>query len=172
MRLGFNWTIGPFEMLEETNKSKKSFELKLSYLDNNLNTLRRIKNNKSNFLKKRNNSANLYYYEPKDYNLVEFVTKANALDGDSMVMLQTASNNNLIIINDSLQFSAGVNLNYVMEYAKEINTGKILAQYPSTANLKSVGLDERGFRRIINTALELVSDQIIDYLKKELVQKC
>tara|TARA_B100001250_G_scaffold409744_1_gene434709 strand:+ start:765 stop:2960 length:2196 start_codon:yes stop_codon:yes gene_type:complete len=125
MRLGFNWTIGPFEMLEETNKSKKSFELKQSYLDNNLNTLRRIKNNKSNFLKKKNNSANLYYYEPKDYNLVEFVTKANALDGDSMEMLQTASNNNLIIINDSLQFSAGVNLNYVMEYAKNKQWNKV-----------------------------------------------
>ncbi|MDP6571101.1 MAG: ATP-dependent DNA helicase RecG [Candidatus Marinimicrobia bacterium] len=44
-----------------------------------------------------------------------------------------------------------------------VNTGKILPQYASTAGLKSVGLDSRGFRKIINIALELVSSQIIDY---------
>ena len=44
-----------------------------------------------------------------------------------------------------------------------INTGKILAQYSSTSNLKSVGLDSRGFRKIINTALEQMSINIEDY---------
>ena len=44
-----------------------------------------------------------------------------------------------------------------------VNTGKILAQYPSTSNLKSVGLDSRGFRKIINTALEQMGMNIIDY---------
>ena len=32
-----------------------------------------------------------------------------------------------------------------------INTGKILSQYPSTAELKAVGLEGRGFRRIISS---------------------
>ena len=125
MRLGFNWAIGPFEMLQEINNSEKSSELKQSYLDNNLNTLRRIKNNKVNYLKKSNSSSNLYYFEPKDYNLVEFKTKANALDSASMEMLQIASDKSLIIINDSPQFSAGVNLNYVMSYAENNEWYKI-----------------------------------------------
>ena len=48
-----------------------------------------------------------------------------------------------------------------------VNTGKILAQYPSTAGLKAVGLEGRGFRKIINIALELVVDDIQDYFTEE-----
>ena len=120
MRLGFNWTVGPFEMIEE-----KNYEVKQKYLDTNLVTLRRIKNNKHSYLKRENKSANYYYYEPKKYNILEFKTKANTLDADSMEMLKYASNNNLIIINDSMQFSAGVNLNYVMDLAKDKAWNKI-----------------------------------------------
>tara|TARA_B100000579_G_scaffold425250_1_gene430724 strand:- start:1512 stop:3692 length:2181 start_codon:yes stop_codon:yes gene_type:complete len=120
MRLGFNWTIGPFEMAEDQND-----EIKQNYLDSTLLTLRRIKNSKQNYLKKFNNSANYYHYEPNEYNIVEFKTKANALDSNSMDMLKLASDKNLIIINDSMQFSAGVNLNYVMEFAKDKKWNKI-----------------------------------------------
>ena len=120
MRLGFNWTIGPFEMADDRND-----EIKQNYLDNSLVTLRRIKNNKINYLKECNSSANYYYYEPNKYNIVEFKTKANALDSQSMEMLKLASDNNLIIINDSMQFSAGVNLNYVMEFAKNNEWNKV-----------------------------------------------
>ena len=49
-----------------------------------------------------------------------------------------------------------------------VNTGKILAQYPSTAQLKAVGLDSRGFRKIIQTALEQISNDITDYFTPEL----
>jgi len=38
-----------------------------------------------------------------------------------MDALKKASDKNLIIINEGMQFSAGVNLNYVMEFAKEKN---------------------------------------------------
>ena len=48
-----------------------------------------------------------------------------------------------------------------------VNTGKILAQYPSTAGLKAVGLEGRGFRKIINVALELVAEDIEDYFTPE-----
>ena len=44
-----------------------------------------------------------------------------------------------------------------------VNTGKILAQYPSTAGLKAVGLDSRGFRKIIRTAQEQMIDEIKDF---------
>ena len=48
-----------------------------------------------------------------------------------------------------------------------VNTGKILAQYPSTAELKSVGLESRGFRKIINTSFETIKNNIQDYFPKE-----
>ena len=38
-----------------------------------------------------------------------------------MDALKKASDKNLIIINEGMQFSAGVNLNYVMDFAKEKN---------------------------------------------------
>ena len=60
-------------------------------------------------------------YEHKNYKIVEFSTKANTLDYDSMDALKKASDKNLIIINEGMQFSAGVNLNYVMDFAKEKN---------------------------------------------------
>ena len=52
-----------------------------------------------------------------------------------------------------------------------VNTGKILAQYPSTALLKSVGLESRGFRKIIATALELLEGKINDYFNKDFRKK-
>ena len=55
------------------------------------------------------------------YKIVEFNTKANTLDYDSMDALKKATDKNLIIINEGMQFSAGVNLNYVMEFVKEKN---------------------------------------------------
>ena len=48
-----------------------------------------------------------------------------------------------------------------------VNTGKILAQYPSTAGLKAVGLDSRGFRKIIHTALEQIASEVKDYFTSE-----
>ena len=62
-----------------------------------------------------NSSASIYRFN--DYNIVEFTTKANALDYDSMDALKKATDKPLIIINESMQFSAGVNLTYTMEFA-------------------------------------------------------
>ena len=39
------------------------------------------------------------------------------LDYDSMDALKKASDKNMIIINEGMQFSAGVNLNYVMDFS-------------------------------------------------------
>ena len=65
----------------------------------------------------KNESAEIYRF--KDFNIVEFITKANALDYNSMDCLKKATNKPLIIINESMQFSAGVNLNYIMEFVKQ-----------------------------------------------------
>ena len=138
MRLGFNWTRGPFEMLEELGIKyfvEKDNQLQLNeFIKNiynqkldsfygkrqiytNLETLGKIKQLAK--VQKENKSA--FIYEYKDYKIVEFNTKANTLDYDSMDALKKASDKNLIIINEGMQFSAGVNLNYVMEFAKEGN---------------------------------------------------
>ena len=138
MRLGFNWSRGPFEMLEELGIKffvEKDRTVKLNefikkiYEKNtdsfygkrqiytNLETLGKVKQIAK--VHKENKSA--FTYEHKNYKIVEFNTKANTLDYDSMDALKRASDKNLIIINEGMQFSAGVNLNYVMEFAKEKN---------------------------------------------------
>jgi len=138
MRLGFNWSKGPFEMLEElgvkffvekdsqlkTNKFiKELYDKKAEtfygkrQIYTNLETLGKVK--QSAKVNKDNKSA--LTYEHKDYKIVEFNTKANTLDYDSMDALKKASDKNVIIINEGMQFSAGVNLNYVMDFAKEKN---------------------------------------------------
>ena len=138
MRLGFNWVKGPFEMLEELgvkffvekdNKLKTNKFIQELYdkkvetfygkrqIYTNLETLGKVK--QSAKINKDNKSAITYEY--KNYKIVEFNTKANTLDYDSMDALKKASEKNLIIINEGKQFSTGVNLNYVMDFAKEKN---------------------------------------------------
>jgi len=138
MRLGFNWTKGPFEMLEELgvkffvekdNQLKKNKFIKELYdkktetfygkrqIYTNLETLGKVKQLAK--INKDNKSA--FTYEHKNFKIVEFNTKANTLDYDSMDALKKASDKNMIIINEGMQFSAGVNLNYVMDFAKEKN---------------------------------------------------
>ena len=134
MRLGFNWSKGPFEMLDEIGV--KNFFDKIDDFKGN-NFLEELSKNKNdNFYGERqkytnietlgkvkktassvdgNNSAKIYRFN--DYNIVEFTTKANALDYDSMDALKKATDKPLIIINESMQFSAGVNLTYTMEFA-------------------------------------------------------
>ena len=105
MRLGFNWTKGPFEMLEELGLKffvekdnqikinefiKKLYEKKVDkfygkrQIYTNLETLGKVKQLAK--VQKENKSA--FTYEYKDYKIVEFNTKANTLDYDSMDALK------------------------------------------------------------------------------------
>ena len=134
MRLGFNWAKGPFEMLEEIgvnnffdkidDYSGNNFLEDLSKTKNedfygarqkytNIETLGKVKKTASSL--DGNDSAKIYRFN--DYNIVEFTTKANALDYNSMDALKKATDKPLIIINESMQFSAGVNLTYTMQFA-------------------------------------------------------
>ena len=134
MRLGFNWTKGPFEMLKEIGvknffdkignfEDNKFLENLASTKDENfygerqlytrIETLGKIKPKAIKLDK--NNSAEIYRFN--DFNFIEFTTKANALDYDSMDSLKNATDKPLIIINESMQFSAGVNLSYIMNFA-------------------------------------------------------
>ena len=134
MRLGFNWSKGPFEMLREIGV--KNFFERIDSFENN-KFLEALSHNKDeNFYGERqqyteletlgkikpkalkldkNNSAETYRFD--DFNIVEFTTKANALDYDSMDSLKNATDKPLIIINEAMQFSAGVNLSYTMNFA-------------------------------------------------------
>ena len=134
MRLGFNWAMGPFEMLKSIGV--ENFFSRIDNFENNdfLENLSKSKN--ENFYGERqlytdietlgkirpsaikvdkNKSAEIHRF--KDFNIVEFTTKACALDYDSMDALKNATDKPLIIINESMQFSAGVNLSYTMNFA-------------------------------------------------------
>ena len=136
MRLGFNWSRGPFEMLKEIGVS--NFFEKLDGFENNKFLEELSKSKDENFYVERqkyteietlgkikpkaikldgNSSAEIYRFN--DFNIVEFTTKANALDYDSMDALKKATDKPLIIINESMQFSAGVNLTYTMNFAEK-----------------------------------------------------
>lgn len=52
-----------------------------------------------------------------------------------------------------------------------IHTGRIIPLYPSTADLKRFGLDSRGFRRIIRTAIENHLANVSDYLPRSLMNE-
>ena len=142
LRLGFNWSMGPFEMLDSIgldNFFKKAGSIKLNpFLENlktksnkkfygerqkytNIETLGKVKKLVSKVDK--NESAEIFRF--KNFNIVEFKTKANALDYDSMDALMNATDKPLIIINESMQFSAGVNLNYVMEFVEKGDTKSV-----------------------------------------------
>jgi len=134
MRLGFNWTKGPFEMLKEIGV--RNFFERINSFENNKFLENLSKTKDENFYGERqlytkletlgkikpkaikldkNNSAEIYRFN--DFNIVEFTTKANALDYDSMDSLKNATDKPLVIINEAMQFSAGVNLSYTMNFA-------------------------------------------------------
>ena len=134
MRLGFNWAMGPFEMLKAIGV--KNFFSRIDAFENNKFLENLSKTEDENFYGERqeytdietlgkikpkaikvdkNKSAEIYRF--KDFNIVEFTTKACALNYDSMDALKNATDKPLIIINESMQFSAGVNLKYTMDFA-------------------------------------------------------
>ncbi len=134
MRLGFNWAMGPFEMLKSIGV--ENFFSRIDNFENNKFLEDLSKSKDENFYGERqlytaietlgkirpaaikvdkNNSAEIYRF--KDFNIVEFTTKACALDYDSMDALKNATDKPLIVMNESMQFSAGVNLSYTMNFA-------------------------------------------------------
>ena len=138
MRLGFNWAMGPFEMLKSIGVNE--FFNRIDDFKNNTFLENLAKTKDENFYGSRqlytdietlgkvkpkaiktdkNKSAEIYRF--KDFNIVEFTTKACALDYDSMDALKKATDKPLIVINESMQFSAGVNLSYTMNFAEKNN---------------------------------------------------
>ena len=74
----------------------------------------------------QNENSVASWYEYEGAALVEFHSKANALDGDSMAILEDALNNvearglkGLIVHNDAQHFSCGVNLATIREFVQQ-----------------------------------------------------
>ena len=83
---------------------------------------------------------------------------------------------NSIAIFGKLEFRKGFQMVHpdfdILEDGEDpVNTGKILPQYSSNSDLKAVGLEGKGFRKIIKSALEVVSHQIEDYFNSSLLTK-
>ncbi|HHS12616.1 MAG TPA: ATP-dependent DNA helicase RecG [bacterium] len=53
-----------------------------------------------------------------------------------------------------------------------LNTGGIIPLYPSTEGLRRVGLDSRGFRRILGAVLTGVEGNIHEILPKRIIERC
>tara|TARA_Y100000996_G_scaffold401305_1_gene372108 strand:- start:5456 stop:7555 length:2100 start_codon:yes stop_codon:yes gene_type:complete len=51
-----------------------------------------------------------------------------------------------------------------------INTGKIISIYPSNSELKSVGIDSRGFRRLLNSAIDIAHSSIKDFYNDDIIK--
>ena len=159
MKCGFNWSKGPFEILNEIGivnfVSKLNQDDKIPSFIKQLvdkeNILFKIDDNelkyfhpqhfyipmqradgiislsdikKSSKPKYSNSSASIWEIAGKSKSIcVEFHTKANALDGMTNDCLQKAYDlcndryDGIVIANDAMQFSAGVNLNYFYDRA-------------------------------------------------------
>ena len=149
MLLGFNWTKGPFEILQDigiknfvekdqTIKQPKFindlylkyssvwYATKQHYVDSYF-TLRKhnLDDSEGSSTINEIKAINKKTFKTYKYNVVRFHSKANILDDSCMVDLNRAAENDLIIINNGMQFSAGVNLNYVMNFAKNKEWKKI-----------------------------------------------
>lgn len=152
MILGFNWAKGPFEILQDIgikNFVLKDQSLRQSNFINDLYLqpkrfwygkkqlyIKSYFTLRKHFLEDSNKSATFNKIKSVildknnkrkiiNYNIVRFHSKANTLDSYCMSALNEASDNDLIIINNGMQFSAGVNLNYVIDLAYNKDWKKI-----------------------------------------------
>jgi len=159
MKCGFNWTKGPFEILNEIGI--ENFVSKLNREEEIPSFIKQLQDQKKLLFSTSQNS--LEYFHPKNsyvpmqrpdgvislsdikkssipiytnssssiwevsgksrFICVEFHTKANVLDGLTNDCLMKAHDlcsdkyDGIVIANDAMQFSAGVNLNYFYEKA-------------------------------------------------------
>ena len=159
MKCGFNWSKGPFEILNEIGI--ENFVSKLNQNEETPSFIKQLIDQKKSLFKTTDNSLEYFHpqhvYTPMQrpdgvislsdikkfskpiyantsasiwdvsrkskFICVEFHTKANALDGltnDCLMKAYDLCNDKydgIVIANDAMQFSAGVNLNYFYDRA-------------------------------------------------------
>ena len=158
MKLGYNWSKGPFELIDEIGVAPfirlleaeglppplylREAKGQSCYLVDRGTLKARSVNGKFHAIARapgvvrfnevrrtltplsENDSASLFELE-EDIGLIEFHSKANALDGDSMKIVKEAAARaaddfrGIIVHNDGAHFSAGVNLNLFRQFIEQ-----------------------------------------------------
>ena len=76
--------------------------------------------------------------------------------------------NDQIAVFGKIEFYNGLKITHpdfdILDDSENYNTGQIIAQYPSTSDLKSKGLDSRGFRKLVKNITSNQKYKIEDFL--------
>ena len=84
--------------------------------------------------------------------------------------------NDQIAVFGKIEFFNGLNITHpefdiLDDNEDNFNTGQIIAMYPSSSDLKSKGLDSRGFRRLANNIINNKKYNIEDFLPQKMIKQ-
>ncbi|MBS82979.1 MAG: ATP-dependent DNA helicase RecG [Gammaproteobacteria bacterium] len=83
--------------------------------------------------------------------------------------------NEQIAVFGKIEFFNGRKINHpefdILDDQDNLNTGQIIAMYSSSADLKTRGLDSRGFRKLIKNIIDNEKYIIEDFFSKDLIEK-
>ncbi len=84
--------------------------------------------------------------------------------------------NDQIAVFGKIEFFNGLNITHpefdiLDDNEDNFNTGQIIAMYPSSSDLKSKGLDSRGFRRLANNIMNNKKYNIEDFLPSQMIKQ-
>ena len=83
--------------------------------------------------------------------------------------------NEQVAVFGKIEFYNGLKITHpdfdVLDDSENYNTGQIIAQYPSTADLKSKGLDSRGFRKLVKNIINNQKYIIEDFLPTSILNQ-
>ena len=84
--------------------------------------------------------------------------------------------NDQIAVFGKIEFFNGLNITHpefdiLDDNEDNFNTGQIIAMYPSSSDLKSKGLDSRGFRRLANNIINNKKYNIEDFLPPKMIKQ-
>ena len=83
--------------------------------------------------------------------------------------------NNQVAVFGKIEFYNGLKITHpdfdILDESENYNTGQIIAQYSSTAELKTKGLDSRGFRKLIKNIIDNQKYIIEDFLPQAILKQ-
>ena len=83
--------------------------------------------------------------------------------------------NDQIAVFGKIEFYNGLKITHpdfdILDDSENYNTGQIIAQYPSTSDLKSKGLDSRGFRKLVKNITSNQKYKIEDFFNPKILKE-
>ena len=84
--------------------------------------------------------------------------------------------NDNVALFGKIEFYKGLRINHpefdiIDDLEDPINTGRIIPMYASNQQLKNVGLDSRGIRKLIINAFNSINNEILDFFNTELIKQ-